>query len=541
MSSTNKDRAGVSTAPAFRVERLLAPEAFPHPAPHLRLVETHVSWVILTGSLAYKIKKPVRFEFIDATTLGSRRTLCEEELRLNRRLAPDLYLDVVSITSESGQLRVGGRGPAVEYAVRMREFDVTEQLDQRVDAGTVAVADLVEIAATIADFHRSAAVSAHDCPYGGREDAWDQMFGNLSELLAHLPADEDTIVVERLTDWTYASLKALGELIERRRMLGAVRDCHGDLHTANLVRWRGRWTPFDCLEFAPRMRWIDVMSEAAFLYMDLLAHERPDLAFAFLSSYLESTGDYVGLRTLRLYAVYRALVRAKIDALEAGRPGAGDVSSLHARLAARVRLAARISMTDSGGLLITHGVTASGKSWLSEQLVSGLGAVRIRSDLERERLFGATREPGIGAGAYSPEASHRTYAYLLACADAALASGFTTIVDAAFLRAVDRDMFRALAVRRGVPFVLISCSADRATLETRLAAREREGQDPSQATPALLARQLETIEPLSPDERAACISADTQRLDVVRSTIDAVHARLMREPVLAAVSGAIAR
>jgi predicted kinase len=286
-----------------------------------------------------------------------------------------------------------------------------------------------------------------------------------------------------------------------------VRECHGDLHAANIVRWEGHLTPFDCLEFDPSLRFIDVMSDIAFLYMDLKSYQRKDLASQLLSSYLEATGDYAGVHTLAFHAVYRALVRAMVDALSAEQRPA-DAHALTERFLARTRTAVEFTSPPRPALYIMHGASGSGKSWLSARLVPMLGAIRMRSDLERKRM-------GLGnAERYAPQARERVYRHLVDCAETSLAAGLCTIVDASFLNLADRLAFRALAARRQVGFSIIACMADKAELIRRIGARS--ALDPSDADVTVLETQLDRMEALTPEEEACVIRIDTTASDWAR-------------------------
>ena len=514
----------------FRIEDLLESAAFPHAVTQLRLRETHISWVVLTGSFAYKIKKPVRYDFLDASTLERRHALCAEELRLNRRFAPDLYLDVVPIAREAGRLKIDGHGAAVEYAVRMHEFDPSQELSELLAQHAVTANDLKIIASRLADLHRQAAVASADSTYGTCEQVRTQLLENLTPLRAHLRGSPVAPSLDRLERWTGDSLARLQATIAARKHDGWVRECHGDLHARNVVRWKQQWLPFDCLEFDPALRWIDVMSDVAFLFMDLVAHRREDLAHEFLNRYLEETGDYAGLRLLPLYAAYRALVRAKVDALGAAAAGPETRRALEARLAGRLEVAVRFMDASPPALILMHGVTACGKSWLSERLIPAISAVRIRSDLERKRLAGVAslsrRIFGVGEGAYTEQSRQQTYTRLLECAEAALEGACSVIVDASFLKATHRAQFLGLAARRHCRVLIASCRADVASLQERLDTRARSGLDPSEATRAVLEEQLRTEEPLTGNERQHAVEIDTGSLTSADAGIAAIKARL---------------
>ena len=517
-------------APRFSIDDLLVAAAFPHPVTQVQLRQTHISWVVLTGPFAYKIKKPVRYEFIDASTLEKRRFLCEEELRLNRRLAPDLYNGIAAIVYENGRLSVGGRGDPLEFAVKMRQFDPSQELSERLARDDVTLQDMHGLAALLADFHVRAAVALASGPFGTFQKIRERMLDNITLLRRHLDGEPERKLLERLETWTNASLARLEPLIQSRRQIGAVRECHGDLHARNIVRWRQQWLPFDCLEFDPELRWIDVMSDTAFLFMDLASRRREDLACEFMSRYLEETGDYAGLRLLPLYATYSALVRAKVDALGAENAGDAERVALENRLTERLATAVRFMDAGPPAIVIMHGVTASGKSWLSEQLVPAIHALRIRSDLERKRLEGvaplARRIFGVGEGAYGVASTQATYEQMHELADSALDGNCRVVIDATFLDPEHRDIFRRLALRRQCPFLIVTCTSDATTLASRLQTRARNDLDPSEATQAVLDRQLQAQQPLTDEELLHAIPVDTSRPGSASDAIKEVRARL---------------
>ena len=514
----------------FSIDSLVDVAAFSHPVTKLELRETHISWIVLTGLYAYKIKKPVRFPFLDASTLERRRWLCEEELRLNRHFAPDLYVDVVPIASDGGRLAVGGTGRPVEFAVRMHQFDPSQELAARLDQHAVTPDDMRSIASQVADLHRRAAIAPAAGPFGTFDKVRAPMLANFALLRSHLHDANELVRLDRLAGWTADALMHLEPVLRVRLQSGMVRECHGDLHARNIVRWRQSWLPFDCIEFDPDLRWIDVISDTAFLYMDLVSRHRADLASAYLSRYLEETGDYAGARLLPLYCAYFALVRAKVDALGMDTATAGQRAVLEARLAERLAAAMRFMDDKPRALIIMHGVSGSGKSWLSEALIPEIGALRIRSDLERKRLAGivppAEKVHGVGQGDYDVASIQRTYRKLAECADSALAGGCSVIIDATFLERAHREAFRELARQRHCCFLIVSCSANTATLGTRIDLRARDGLDPSEADRAVLEHQLRSSQPLSADELCDTVAIDTSRIVSAEVAVTAVSSRL---------------
>jgi aminoglycoside phosphotransferase family enzyme/predicted kinase len=541
---TALDPARFDASSGFTPADLMRPSAFPHTVTRFEVRETNISWVILTGPFAYKIKKSVQLDFIDTSTLALRRHLCEEELRLNRRLAADLYLDVVAITQEVDGVRVAGHGPIVEYAVRMKQFEAPQELLALLERGDINEQEFVDFAHRLARFHETAAKASLSKDFLFTGHFHDAVLGNLATLLCHLDADTALPEMGFLIDWTHDYLHDSLASLRTREQSGAIRECHGDLHARNVVRWRGRLVPFDCLEFDPKLRWIDVMNDVAFLVMDLTAHGRKDLAFAFLNAYLERTGDYDGVRHLSFYSVYRALVRAMVDSLGAEND-LRHRQEFQSRLRARVKAAAAYVNRPAPTLIIMHGVSGTGKSWLSEYLVPQLGAVRIRSDVERKRLGGVpvstVRNVGFEEGLYAPEITHRTYARLLECAESCLKGGVDAVVDAAFLNRADRRLFRDLAVREGFRFIILACEADPVVLAERVQKRAEIRIDPSDAGIEILNRQLLDREPLSADEQSSAIVVDSTDPQASHKVFSAIQDRFAsmgsRSPSASAYGG----
>jgi aminoglycoside phosphotransferase family enzyme/predicted kinase len=509
-----------AASPDFSPADLLKPSAFPHPVVRLEVRETNISWIILTGPFAYKIKKSVQLGFIDTYTLAQRRLLCEEELRLNRRLAADLYLDVVSITKEADGLRVAGPGPIVEYAVRMQQFEASQELSALLDRGAVSAQEFVDLGRRLAQFHEIVPKAVPSGDFSCTQHLHDAVLGNLAILLSHLDADTSLPEMGTLIDWTHDYLHESLPQLRARERSGYIRECHGDLHASNVVRWRGQLVPFDCLEFDPNLRWIDVMNDVAFLTMDLTARGRKDLAGSFLNAYLERTGDYEGVRHLAFYSVYRALVRAMVDSIGAEHDDAHR-REFQRRLRARVRAAAAYIDRPPPALFVMHGVSGSGKSWLSERIAAELGAIRIRSDVERKRL-------GCGEDLYTPDMNRRTYARLLEGAESCLKGGVDTIVDAAFLAGGDRRMFGDLAIRLGCRLIVLDCEADTTALAQRIEKRALLHADPSDATVEVLNWQLQNSEPLAADERTAAIMVDTTESQAAEKAIATIRSRVGR-------------
>jgi aminoglycoside phosphotransferase family enzyme/predicted kinase len=495
-----------------RLVEALARSAGAQSAP-ARVLQTHISYVLLTGAHAYKIKKAVAFAFLDFRTLAARRHFCEEELRLNRRLAPELYLDVVPITGSVDAPVLGGEGAALEYAVKMREFPQDALASALLARGELDAGDIDALAARVAAFH--AAIDSGPSPGFGTPDAIlhlaQRNFAEIDPLLA--AGDSERHELDALRAWTAREHDRRHAAFERRYEQGFIRECHGDLHLGNIARIDGKVVIFDCIEFNDEMRWIDVMSEIAFTVMDLEDRGRADLAHRFLNTYLETTGDYAGLAVLPFYLAYRALVRAKVALLRAAQQGsAASASREEAR--GYLRLAAKHAAPTRPALIITHGLSGCGKTTISQPLLERIGAVRVRSDVERKRARGIAPlervEPGVGNGLYAPAEIDATYDRLRGLARWIVDSGRIAIVDATFLRHRQREQFRALAAELGVPFVILSFEASEATLHARVVQRHAARHDASDADAAVLAHQIATREPLTLDERARVVVYDAE-------------------------------
>jgi hypothetical protein len=518
---------------AATIAALRDPHRYPHPVERVTLLETHISWVLLTGRYAYKLKKPVSLGFLDFSTLEARKAACEEELRLNRRTAPDLYLEVVPVTGTEAEPRLGGKGRAIDYAVKMREFPQDVLLDRVAARGELTPALMDDLAAEVAAFHAQIARAGPGSEFGSPEDVIAQARQNFEQVRALDPDQDSAAALQRLAAWTEHEFTHRARVFAARRDEGFVRECHGDLHLRNLLLLDGRIVPFDCIEFNAHLRWIDVMSEVAFVVMDLADHGFAAHAGRFLDAYLEETGDYAGLACLRFYLVYRAMVRAKVASMRAHQLPAGAPERAPAEREFReyLRLAERFVALERRALILTRGLSGSGKTVFSGLLVEEIGAIRVRSDVERKRLHGlaagAQSGAALGGGIYAQDATRRTYARLHEIARAVLDAGFPAVADATFLRRADRDAMRALGREAGATFAIATCEAPEPVLRERILARARAGGDASEATLEVLARQIATAEPVAGEELAFAFKVDTTAArDALRARARALGARL---------------
>jgi len=492
------------------IEALLKPAAYPHPATAVRLIETHISWVLLAGEFAYKIKKPIDLGFLDFSTLERRRFCCEEEIRLNRRLAPDIYLNTVAIRGTADQPRLQGDGEVIEWAVRMRAFPA----DSTLDAATAITPAMIDaIADRVARFHIAIPAAPADSEFGSPAAVMLPVRENFAQLLESF-RDDDSILaqIKHLAAWSEAEGKRLESHFTVRKHDGFVRDCHGDLHLGNIAWVDDAPLIFDCIEFNPNLRHVDIVSEVAFLFMDLVSRGYTPLAWRFLNRWLEHTGDYPGLAALRFYLVYRAVVRAKVSAIRAHQ---GDKSLVDDSLR-HLDLAEELALRDRPTLILMHGYSGSGKTWLSQQILEALGAVRLRSDVERKRLFGldaSASSASVPGGIYTPEASVRTFTRLSELAGTLLDMGYAVIVDATFLSQATRHDFFSLAERHDCPVRLVCMTIEPDVLRARVRQRMASADDASEADLNVLEAQLNNADPLDAAE---------QKMTLVFGSSDAV-------------------
>ncbi len=492
------------------VEQLCNVAAYPHSV-HGKIIvhETHISWVFLAGKFAYKVKKPIVTDFLDYGSLEKRHDACCEELRLNSRYAEGIYLDVVPITAEDGQARMDGDAQPVEFALRMRRFDEGALLSDRLAAGQVSIDHLVQLGKCIATFHRRAPRTRR-AEEVVMEEIYKQALANFEYLLMQPELMQDSMIAQ-LADWTKQTFVELESLARQRVKEGFIRECHGDLHCENIVWWQNHFLPFDGIEFNSHLSWIDVLSDVSFLVMDLQRLGRGELSACFLNAYLEQSGDYDALGLLRWYVVYRAIVRAKVAWIRAKQTASQPEQSFkHTQMTQDfLSIAYETTKPALRHLWITHGVSGSGKTTGSLQVVQSHNAIRLRSDVERKRLFGTSQAerqvPSYGQGVYAKTASETVYQSLKIKARNILHAGLPVIVDAAFLRCADRQQFRALANEEQVDFQILRFDADIATLRQRICDRNLANNDESDADISVLERQLSDREPLTADELNVCV------------------------------------
>lgn len=491
---------------------LMHSSVFPHPADKVELIETHISWVLLAGDHAYKIKKPVNFGFLDFSTREKRRAACLEELRINRRTAPMLYEALVCISDNPVEIHEDSRDPPAEYAIRMRRFAQSALLPSVLNTHPDTLSLMDDLACHVAGFHATADIAGPGSPYGTPDSVLAPVQQNVAQLRRQINDPVLLGILATVEQWVQTTFTRLKDVFAERQTSGHVRECHGDMHLGNIVVLNGKPLLFDALEFNASLRWIDRMSDVAFLVMDLQMNAHPDLGWHFLNKWLESTGDYQGLRLLPWYLCYRAMVRAKVAALRLTQlEGDARLSAL-AQCRAYLELAERYTRPQPRALIINHGLSGSGKTTHSQYLADHCGLIRIRADVERKRLFGlhATESSQhIAGGIYTEEANLRTQVHLEQLAQTVLEAGYPVLVDATFIRREPRERMRALATALQTPWLVLVFEAAPATLRERTARRAASGHDASEATADVVASQMAHYEPLAENEQSAALIINT--------------------------------
>ena len=498
-----------------------------------------------SAQYAYKIKKPLNLGFLDFSTLEKRRYYCIEELRLNQRLAPHIYLEVITIGGTAEVPILGDTDTPIEYAVKMRQFKPEAQLDCMVSRSELKPSHIDQLAEVIATFHSRIAVADSDTLYGQPIQVHQPVMENFDQIRPHLTTATDIAQLEQLRVWSAVEFDLHKETFQYRKNNRFIRECHGDLHLRNIALLKDGITLFDCLEFNENLRWIDIISEVAFLIMDLDNRSHSTLAWRFLNAYLQATGDYAGLGVLRYYLVYRALVRAKVACIRLTQERVNlpredlaqthlnppqsqtDPTQQHAayqQYKNYINLAERYTQHNNSRLIITHGLSGSGKTTYTQSLLESLGAIRLRSDVERKRLASLPSQTrsssGVGSGLYTSAASQHTYDYLADLAHAIIQSGYTVIIDATFLKHEQRELFRHLADSLRVPFVILDCQAPEKVLRTRIIQRMHEGRDASEADLAVLDHQLANHDPLTAEEMTCTLTITADPPSALPQIID---------------------
>jgi uncharacterized protein len=497
------------TALPTLIQQMLKPEFYPHSVTEtIDLIQTHISYVLLTGEYAYKVKKPVNFGFLDFTALAQRKYFCEEELRLNQRGAPHLYLEVLSITKEGNQLSLNGEGEPIEYALKMCQFPQETLFIHLFEKGKLTEKWMEDLGRVVAKFHTQAQTNEAIRSFGSVSqirEAIDQNYEQTKQYINGPQTQEQFNQTRNFTDQFFQEQQAL---FDNRVANNRIRECHGDLHLGNICFWKDRILLFDCIEFNQSFRFVDVMYDVAFVVMDLEAQERPDLANAFLNTYVEETGDWEGLQVLPLYLIRQAYVRAKVTSFLLDEPEISEAAKAEAKKKAAhyYQLAWQYTQKRQGQLILMSGLSGSGKSTIARYFARRMQAIHIRSDAVRKHLGGIALYEKGEEKLYTPEMTEQTYKHLLNLGIRLAAQGYAVILDAKY----DQQIFRITALEQAqvnhLPFRIFYCTAPLEILRARL--QRRKG-DITDAGVDLLAQQLQTTQPFKELEQPYIKTLDT--------------------------------
>jgi aminoglycoside phosphotransferase family enzyme/predicted kinase len=491
------------------IEQMLQPGFYPHLVTEpIQLLQTHGSYVLLTGDYVYKIKKPVNFGFLDYSTLAKRQHFCQEELRLNQRGAGELYLEVLPVTLTGEKYHFGETGEVVEYVLKMRQFPQEALFSSLFEQGKLNEQLLEDLGRVVAQYHAKAEINDHIRSFGEVAQIRVAFDENYQQTEKYIGKAQTQIQLEETKAYTDRFFSECAELFQSRIANNFVRECHGDLHLRNIALWQDKILLFDCIEFNEPFRFVDVMYDVAFTVMDLEARGIKDLANVFLNSYLEETGDWEGVQILPLYLSRQAYVRAKVTSFLLDDPSVpATVKEEAAKTAAGYyQQAWEYTKPRQGRLILMSGLSGSGKSTTARYLARRFNGIHLRSDAVRKHLAGIPLLERGGAEIYTKEMTQKTYDRLLALGITLAQEGWTVILDAKY----DRQNFRQEAIvqatKHQLPLQIIQCTAPLEVLEQRLVNRRG---DIADATADLLASQLKQAEPFTEKEQPFVKILDT--------------------------------
>lgn len=491
------------------IEQMGQPEFYPHPVTEpIELMQTHASYVFLTGDYAYKIKKPVNFGFFDYSTLAQRQHFCHEELRMNQPITSNIYLDVLPITQTGAKFVLGGTGEPVEYVLKMHQFPQEALLSTMFEQGKLTEAHIEELGRVVAQFHRQTQTNDYIRSFGEVGQIRQSIDENYQQTQKYIGIVQTQQQYEETKQFTDTFFTQRQELFAQRRENDWIRECHGDLHLGNICLWHNKIQLFDRIEFNEPFRFVDVMYDIAFTVMDLEERGRQDFANAFLNTYIEQTGDWEGLQILPLYLSRQAYVRGKVISFLLDDPAVPEEAKEEAATTASkyYHLAWEYTKTHQGRLILMSGLSGSGKTTVARQLARRFGAIHLRTDAVRKQLAGIPLEQRGGKELYTAAMSQKTYDRLLELGMILAKEGLTVILDGKY----DRQNLRGEAIHKAnyhqLPLQIIHCTAPESVLRDRLISRTG---DISDATADLLQSQLAAAEPFTDAEKPLVTTLDT--------------------------------
>ena len=493
------------------IARMQQPDFYPHAVTaKIQLVQTHASWVVLTGDYAYKIKKSVNYGFLDYSTLEKRKHFLNEELRLNLKIAPQLYLEVLPISREGRDFILGSSKNIVEYALKMRQFAPDSLLSNLLKAEKLEAKHFIELGKIVAKFHKNALTNQYISGFGAIDRikvAFSENYRQSQKYLGIVQTDKQFEATKAYSDRFFDRRQ---DLFADRIGQNKIKECHGDLHLKNICLWQGKIQLFDRIEFNESFRFVDTMYDVAFTVMDLEAREKPKFANAFLNSYLEHSQDWQGLCILPLYLCRQAYVRAKVNSFLLDDLQIPESDRKKAQQAAikYYRQAYQYTKSRTGSLIIMSGLSGSGKSTVARTIARAKSAIQIRSDAVRKHLAEIPLDESGSDRIYTPEMTQKTYHRLEEVGIMLAKEGYTVILDAKYDRFAWRQSCFARAKAEKIPYQIVHCTAPIAVLRDRLKRRKN---DISDATAELIAPQQANAEPFTPAERPYVIMVDTSQ------------------------------
>ncbi len=480
------------------IQQMMQPGFYPHPvADPIQLIQTHISYVLLTGEYAYKVKKPMNFGFLDYSTLEKRQHFCQEEWRLNQRGAADIYLEVLPLTEQAGRFGLAGSGAVVDYTLKMRQFDQSGLFSRLLAEGSLSEELMVRLGQRVASYHAQTETNDYIRSFGKVDQIRQAFDENYAQTQTYIGGAQTQLQFDETKAYTDHYFETQEDRFVDRIRAFRIRECHGDLHLGNICLWRDELLLFDCIEFNEPFRFVDVMYDIAYGVMDLDVKQRPDLANAYLNAYLEATGDWEGLKVLPIYLNRQSYVRAKVTSFLLDDPSAPEAAKAQASqtAAAYYTLAHRYTQPRQGSLTLMSGLSGSGKSTVARQWARLCNGIQIRSDAVRKHLAGIPLSVRGDHSLYTPEITAQTYHRLMQLGLMLASEGYPVILDAKY----DQDPLRRQVIEpaqsQGIPVRILHCLASESTLRSRLQQRSQAGTDIADATVDLLAAQQQAWDP----------------------------------------------
>ena len=493
------------------IQEMSKPDFYSHSIQgSIQVLQTHISYIFLTGDYAYKLKKPVNMGFLDFSSLEKRQYYCQQELALNRPIAPEIYLDVLPITQHQETLEMNGKGEIIDYVVKMRQFPQTTLFSEMEKAGKLTESLLAQLGKRVAKFHQETKRNDYISAFGKPEkiqSAIENNYRHTEKYVGSVQNQKQFLETKAFTDRFFQDNNSL---LKKRVNHHFIRECHGDLHLKNICYWRDKIQLFDRIEFNEPFRFVDVMYDVAFTMMDLEFRDCQELATVFLNNYLEQTGDWEGVQLLPLYLTRQAYVRGKVNSLMLDDPNIAAEDKQEARKQAKqyYHLAWQYTQPKEGQLWMMSGLSGSGKTTVARDIAKQQRAIHLRSDAVRKHLAGIDPEAVGNGDIYRSEMTEKTYERLLEIGSLLASNGWNVILDAKYDRQYLREAVITEAKDHHLPLRIVYCTAPMDILLDRVAKRQG---DISDATPSLLAQQQANAEPFTETEQAYVTTIETTK------------------------------